>query len=131
MSEQPPEVPRANRATAVAFLQLASGGKAGEAFAQFVGSGFRHHNPYFAGDAESLKAAMLENAAQFPHESIDIKHVVAENDLVAVHAHVRLQPNDPGMATIHLFRFEGDRIVELWDLGQPISTETANQYGMF
>jgi len=31
---------------------------------------------------------------------------------------------------VHLFRFEGDRIVELWDIGQPIPDSSVNANGM-
>ena len=74
---------------------------------------------------------MEENAAHFPHKAIEIKRVLADGDLVAVHAHVRLNPGDPGVATIHLFRFEGDRIVELWDVGQAVPENSLNDNGMF
>ena len=29
------------------------------------------------------------------------------------------------------FRFQGDRIVELWDLGQPVPEKSPNENGMF
>ena len=48
--------------TAISFLELAASGKVREAYAQFVGPGFRHHNPFFEGSAESLLAGMEENA---------------------------------------------------------------------
>jgi len=33
--------------------------------------------------------------------------------------------------SVHLFRFEGDHIVELWDIGQPVPAESVNTNGMF
>ena len=30
-----------------------------------------------------------------------------------------------------IVRFEGDRIVELWDIGQPVPAESVNANGMF
>ena len=45
----------------------------------------------------------------------------------AVHSHARLKPEDLGGAVIHIFRFENGRIVELWDLGQPVPEESPNQ----
>ncbi len=74
---------------------------------------------------------MEENHAQFPEKLLDIRHVVAEGDLVAVHSRVRLSPDKPEMALAHLFRFSGDRIVELWDVGQPAPAEMVNELGMF
>ncbi len=116
---------------AVSFLRLASSGQVAEAYRAYVGANFRHHNPYFKGDAVTLMAAMEENASQYPDKAIDIYHTLEEGDLVAVHARVRLKPGDRGVATIHLFRFEGDRIVELWDVGQAVPEMTPNENGMF
>ncbi len=120
-----------HKEAAASFLRLASSGKVKEAYRQYVDASFRHHNPYFPGNAAALSAAMVENAAQFPQKAIEIKHVLADGDLVAVHAHVRLQPGDLGVATIHIFRFEGDRIVELWDVGQAVPESSPNKNGMF
>ena len=120
-----------NTATAIDFLRLASSGQVEEAYRKYVGADFRHHNPYFKSDAASLKAAMAENVRQFPEKVIDTFHALEEGDLVAVHARVKLKPSDFGVATIHLFRFENDHIVELWDVGQPVPDKSPNEYGMF
>ena len=61
---------------AVSFLRLASSGKVHEAYQRYIAASFRHHNPYFPGDAEALSAAMQENADQFPQKAIDIKRVL-------------------------------------------------------
>jgi len=45
-----------NKDVAVSFLKLAASGKVREAYSKFVGDGFRHHNPFFEGSAESLRA---------------------------------------------------------------------------
>ena len=50
---------------------------------------------------------------------------------MAVHSHVRQNPNDRGAAVVHIFRFEGDRVVELWDMGQPVPENSPNENGMF
>jgi len=116
---------------AVSFLTLAAAGRVDQAYAEYVGTGFRHHNPYFRGDAASLKAAMAENAAQNPGKSLEVKRALEDGDLVAVHSHVRQKPEDPGAAVVHIFRFENGRIVELWDVGQPVMDEGPNELDMF
>jgi len=116
---------------AVAFLEMASGGEVREAYSQFVGSGFKHHNPFFEGTAAALSAGMEDNARQNPDKVIEVKRVIAEGDLVVIHSHVRLNSDTPGAAVVHIFRFEHGRIVELWDVGQPIPENSQNQYGMF
>jgi predicted SnoaL-like aldol condensation-catalyzing enzyme len=50
---------------------------------------------------------------------------------VAVHSRVRQNQADRGAALVHIFRFEGDRIAELWDIGQPVPAESVNAIGMF
>ena len=87
--------------------------------------------PYFRGDADALMAAMQDNAAKNPDKSLEIKHVLQDGDLVAVHSRVRMRPGDRGIGTVHIFRFEGDAIAELWDLAQPVPENSPNQFGMF
>jgi predicted SnoaL-like aldol condensation-catalyzing enzyme len=120
-----------NKDNAISFLKLAASGKVREAYSKFVGAGFRHHNPFFEGSAESLLRAMEENAQQNPEKVLEVKRAIAEGDHVAVHTHVRQKPGDPGAAVVHIFRFEKGRIVELWDLGQPVPERSPNQHGMF
>ena len=116
---------------AVSFLRLVSSGKVREAYERHVGASFRHHNAYYRGDRDSLMRAMEDNAAKNPHKVLDVKLVLADESYVAVHSHVRQHPQDRGAAVVHLFRFENDRIAELWDVGQPLPPESPNQHGMF
>jgi predicted SnoaL-like aldol condensation-catalyzing enzyme len=120
-----------NTDAAVAFLNMASAGKVREAYSTYVGPGFRHHNPFFEGSAESLAAGMEENARQNPEKVLEVKRAIAEGDWVVVHSHVKQKPGDLGAAAVHIFRFENGRIAELWDVGQPLPEDSPNQYGMF
>ena len=120
-----------NKGVATSFLNLASSGRVDEAYSKFVGNGFRHHNAFFEGSMESLRAGMKENAIQNPAKVFEVKRVIAEGDLVLTHSHVQQKPGDLGAAVVHIFRFENGKIVELWDLGQPIPENSPNQYGMF
>ena len=120
-----------NKDVAVSFLKMASSGDVREAYSKFVGPGFRHHNPFFEGSAETLILGMEENARDNPGKTLDVRRAIAEGDLVAVHSHVRLRADQPGAAVVHLFRFEEGRIVELWDVGQGVPANSPNQFGMF
>jgi predicted SnoaL-like aldol condensation-catalyzing enzyme len=119
------------KAAAVDFLRLAASGKPREAFAKYAAAGFKHHNPFFRGDAESLIVAMEENAAQNPGKALTVHRALEDGDLVAVHSYVKHHPADRGAALTHIFRFEQERIVELWDIGQPVPESSPNQHGMF
>ena len=113
------------------FLQKACDGRVAEAYDQHVAPGFRHHNPWFRGDAASLRQGMADNAAQHPHKSIRFVRTVEDGNEVAVFSHVHHDPGDRGAGVAHFFRFEGDRIAELWDLGQAVPEQVVNENGMF
>jgi predicted SnoaL-like aldol condensation-catalyzing enzyme len=125
------KTPKTRKDVAKAFLQLAATGKVREAYERFVGAGFRHHNPYFRGDAESLRAGMEEAAAKFPRTSIEFQRALEEGTLVAVHSRVRHEPGGRAIAVVHLFRFEGSSIVELWDIAVEEPPQSPNEHGMF
>lgn len=116
---------------AIDFLTLAASGRVREAYDKHVGPAFRHHNPFFRGDAASLMEAMQENATKNPDKVLDVHAAIEEGDRVAVFSHVRQHPQDRGVAVVHLFRFENGRIVELWDVGQPVPEQRVNENGIF
>ncbi|HET7526164.1 MAG TPA: nuclear transport factor 2 family protein [Burkholderiaceae bacterium] len=116
---------------AIDFLMLAASGQVRQAYAKHVGAGFRHHNPHFRGDAASLMAAMQANATKNPHKVLSVHKALQDGEHVAVFSHVVQQPGDVGVAVVHIMRFEGRRIVELWDVGQPVPQQSANEFGMF
>ena len=113
------------------FLRLAASGKVREAFDGYIAPGFHHHNPFFPGDAKSLAAAMEENAAQNPNKRLDVFRSIEEGDLVTVHSRVRHTTDGPAHAVVHIFRFHGDRIIEMWDVAQEEPRESVNENGMF
>lgn len=113
------------------FLKLAAKGHSHEAFRLHVGKNFKHHNAYFKGDADTLMLAMEESARTNPNKIFKIHHILEDEKFVAIHSHLKQTPVDLGFAVVHIFKFKGDKIVELWDLGQPIPRETINENGMF
>jgi predicted SnoaL-like aldol condensation-catalyzing enzyme len=116
---------------AVSFLQLVASGKVREAYQTYISPDFRHHNPYFHGDAESLMLAMEENATMNPHKILEVKLVLQEREIVSVYSHVKQNPEDLGGAVVHIFRFQDNQIVEFWDIGQPLPKDSPNENGMF
>ena len=116
---------------AMAFLQMTAAGQVEQAFERYAGPQFRHHNPFFPSDAASIKAGMLANAASFPGMVFEVQRAIADGPLVAVHSRARMQPGGPDIAIAHILRFEGERIAEMWDIGQMQPTPMLNELGMF
>lgn len=50
---------------------------------------------------------------------------------MAVHSRIGFADKPQAIAVVHLFRFVEGRIVELWDIGQPVPEQSPNEYGMF
>ena len=119
-----------NKQIADSFLKLASSGKVQEAYVRYVHPQFRHHNPYFKGDRQSLLKGMEENAKRFPDKTYQTLRAVEEGDLVAIHGRVALAP-DSNWSVIHFFRFEDDQIIEEWEASQDVPDESPNDNGIF
>jgi predicted SnoaL-like aldol condensation-catalyzing enzyme len=111
------------------FLELASSGKVNEAYEMYVSEGFIHHNPYFKGDRESLKQAMIDAHEQSPNLSFEVKQCIQEGDRVMTFS--KVSKANMEIAVMHMARFEGSKIAELWDLGQIINPESPNENGIF
>ena len=121
-----------HKEAAKSFLRMAGTGKVQEAYDQYVAPSFIHHNQSFKGDRQSLLTAMQQASTATPNKSVEIRRVVEEGDTVITHSLVsRQDPQAPDIAVVHIFRFEDDRIAELWDVGQPISKDSPNANGVF
>ena len=116
---------------AISFLKLASSGKVREAYDKSVHPDFRHHNPYFKGDRESLLVGMEESGKEFPNKTYETFRAIEEGDLVAVHGRVRLSPDMPEIALMHIFKFKDDLIIDEWEAAQEVPKECPNENGIF
>src|SRR5262245_47256922 len=108
---------------AVSFLTRIVDGDIRGAYDRHVGDGFRHHNPYFAGDATSLRKGMEEDDAKHPDKKLEVQVALQDGNYVAVHSRLIRGRGEPDIAVVHLFRFEDGRIAELWDVAQVAPAE--------
>jgi predicted SnoaL-like aldol condensation-catalyzing enzyme len=116
---------------AVQFLQLVTSGRIEEAYQKYVSPKGMHHNCFFPAGFSKLKEAMIENHKQFPVKRFTVKNVIGDGNTVAVHSHLVTNEGENGMVTVHIFRFEGDKVVEFWDCGQQIPADMPNKDGAF
>ncbi len=121
----------------VEFLNLGLTGKFKEGL-KFFSPDCKTHNPYIAGNIDTLTSAMdaanAQGTAQSPEAEFKVKHVLADGDLVAVHTELlsnKSKPSEGGLRQIHLFRFEDEKIVEYWDITQQIMPNMPNAGGAF
>lgn len=121
----------AQKEAALAFQQLVVSGRIREAYEKYIHPEFFHHNPYFKGDRQSLLEAMEDNHGKFPSKVFEPQTVLEEGDKVMIHSKIILSADMPTLVTIHIFRFQDGLIIEEWDLGQPVPTDSPNENGMF
>ena len=124
-------VTQSRKDAAVEFLTLIVSGDVRGAYERHVGTGFRHHNPFFPGDAKSLRDGMEDDESRNPGKKLDVKAVLEDGDYVAVHSRLSRTASDLDMAVVHIFRFEHERILDLWDIGQAVPKKIVNKNGMF
>lgn len=123
--------PTGNTQAAIEFLSMAAAGDVRAAFERHVAASFRHHNPHFAGDRQSLLAAMEASAAAEPNKAFRVVRAIEEADTVAVFSQLRRAGAGQEYAVVHILRFEDGRIAELWDIVQEVPADAVNALGMF
>ena len=121
----------ARKRMAVEFLQQVVAGDIDAAYQKYVDPQGKHHNAFFPAGFAALKKAMIENHVQFPEKHITVKNVLGDGDLVAVHSHLVMRAGEPGIVVVHMFRFHGDKVVEMWDCGQAVPADSPNKDGVF
>ncbi|HZF15993.1 MAG TPA: nuclear transport factor 2 family protein [Steroidobacteraceae bacterium] len=106
--------------------------KVQEGFDKYVGATYTQHNPYAADGKQAAIDFLSKYLGTGAEYKYDIKHIYVDGRIVVVHSHVTRGKDDRGSAVIDIFRLDdGDRIVEHWDVLQPIPEKSANDNTMF
>jgi len=121
-----------NKQTVVAFFTRSfNDHEPADAVAKYVGSKYIQHNPDTPDGAAAFVESTKKLIARYPDLGVEIKRVIAEDDLVVTHDLVKGSPDQRGMAGIDIFRLEDGKIVEHWDVRQPVPENAANGNTMF
>lgn len=121
----------ANKKAVVEFYIKAINEKNFEAARPYMGDKYIQHNPAAADGPEGLRAFLAFLKGKFPNAKSEIKRVFAEGDYVILHVHAVREPGTRGNAIVDIFRLENGKIVEHWDVIQPIPEKAMNANGMF
>lgn len=101
------------------------------AFESWVASDYVQHKAALPDGREAVIGFLEDLFERFPDRIFTIHRVIASDDLVAVHYHSQATPEDLGFAVVDIFRVENCRIVEHWDVVQPVPAQSANDNTMF
>jgi len=121
-----------NKKAVVDFYDKGLNQKDFAAASKHFGAIYIQHNPNAADGPEGFKGFVEFLKAKFPQSKSEIKRVFADGDYVIVHVHAVREPGSRGSAIVDIFRLDADgKIVEHWDVVQPIPEKAANNNTMF
>lgn len=120
----------ANKRITLAFYETALTRLNVEEAVTYFGPKFVNHNPRAEDGVEGFRSLLL-GVKQFPGLRAEVKRAFADGEFVILHVHLRLQPDDQGLAIVEIFRLEHGKIVEHWDVRQPMPNDSRNSNGMF
>ncbi|RVD30596.1 hypothetical protein EN742_34630 [Mesorhizobium sp. M4A.F.Ca.ET.020.02.1.1] len=122
----------ANKKVVVGFLETVfDQHRVDEGIERFMGPVYTQHNPGVANGRDAFGAFFRDFFSTRPNARFNIKRVFCEGDFVTVHAHWTEDENDRGSAVMDIFRVEDGRVVEHWDVIQPIPQHLAHSNTMF
>lgn len=106
-------------------------GNVDAAFQLYGGKYYRQHNPLVEDGQDGLNKFVAWIGKNNPGAHGDIKRVFAEGDYVVLHSHWHgLFGGATGEAVVDIFRVEDGKVVEHWDVIQPIPEKPANSNTM-
>lgn len=105
--------------------------KPAQAVAQYIGANYRQHNPDAADGPQGVIAYATSYIKANPQLRMTFKRIIAEGDYVAVHSHLKPNPQHRGESIVDIFRVENGKLVEHWDVMQQVPQPTANRNTMF
>ena len=102
--------------------------KAAEAL---VAESYIQHNPNFPTGRAAFVEILARRFQQNPEAHARIVRSAVDGDLVYLHTHSLAHPGDRGRAIVNIFRVADGKIVEHWDVAQPVPDRSANDNTMF
>ena len=121
----------ANKRLVLTFYSHIIGRKDFEAGRKYMGATYRQHSPYATDGHEGLAAFVKFFKENFPNHRYEVKKVIAEGDMVVLHLHGMGGMNPFGEQVVDFFRVKDGKVVEHWDVIQPIPEKSENPNGVF
>jgi len=123
-----------NKNAVAAFYDLMfNQNKPREAIDRYAGTEYIQHNPHVPDGKEAFIRYFEEKAKTYPEKRVEFRRIITEGDFVVVHCFQDWATDDERYwASIDIFRLDEEgKIVEHWDVIQPVPDKSANENTMF
>ena len=97
----------------------------------YIAPGYIQHSSLAQPGVQALKDFLDFVKVQSPEGTHNLKRAFVDGDHVVIHHHVIRHAGDPGLAVVDIFRVEGGKIVEHWDVLQDVPEAPVNPLPMF
>jgi predicted SnoaL-like aldol condensation-catalyzing enzyme len=97
----------------------------------YIAPVYIQHSSLAEPTVQALKDFLDFVKVQSPEGTHNLKRAFVDGDHVVVHHHVIRHAGDPGLAVVDIFRVEGGKIVEHWDVLQDVPENPVNPLPMF
>lgn len=121
----------ANKQTVLDFIEKAVNQGDVDAAVLHFGPEYIQHNPNIEDGAEGFRVYLHQLRSRFPLVRGEVKRIIAEGDFVVVHMHASREPEEAGLAIVDFFRLAAGKIVEHWEVRQPVVESSLHANGMF
>jgi len=99
---------------------------------RFLPEDYIQHNAFVGTGRKNFVEAIGNLLDSNPNMKFEIKRVITDGDLVILYVHMHIPGADwPGEAIMEMLRVDGDKVVEHWDVQQPIPENIPHDNGMF
>jgi predicted SnoaL-like aldol condensation-catalyzing enzyme len=122
--------PENNKEVVLNFIRKAVNEGDIEAASEYFGERYIQHNPNIADGADGFKAYVQRLRAAFPSVKGEVKRIFADGDFVIVHMLAKREPAEDGIAIVDIFRLDAGRLVEHWEVRQPIEQSALHANSM-
>jgi predicted SnoaL-like aldol condensation-catalyzing enzyme len=122
-----------NKELVTTFYELAiNQKKPTEAAGKYIGLPYTQHNPEVPRNGPEGFIQFVEGMfKKHPELTVTVHRAVADENFVALHVHLKRDERDPGIAVAEFFLVLNGKIVEHWDVMQPVPEKTASGNSMF
>ncbi len=121
----------ANQAVVRAFVRDVLQGEDPDRVAEYVSADVLQHSPHVEDGLDGLRRylSQLAEEGRSP-QYLKVHHLLGQGNFVVTYSHVRMGEDE--LAVFDLFRLEGGKIAEHWDVAETIGPpETWNNSGKF